>query len=559
MGAGQSIRLDRNSDGCKIPEITRNIKGLSSDSASPSDTWLIDTVNNVYYEDQKIDKIFVKYFINPKTLIDYKNSYPVINRLTMQNRQSIIETTSGMEYELRVYRDIIRPLIDYRICDNFVKYMGSGINCKYNSLFNALKKTGKLSDNEIVNNLQRTVTFMSNNMQARPSTTDDLSLAPMATYFDINAKTAEYMFILSDVVNGEKMYDYLKVRNFQIEDDLLFQFVFGCYAMYCSHMIHNDLHSNNFWVVKRDQPELVTYVYGEDRKTCSFYTKYKVLIFDFDRAYCESLGENPILGKNTDVLCMNSGQCNQLIQLKDLWKMFASLIQNHHLHGKGYKYAEIFCGSDKSKQEKFLRYMQADRDHSAFWIKYNNRQLTKTEIEFFGGYEDILFNIQKYMLQGRKLQQSTGHINECRKSMFDVKGRLVKPPNLNIDRQNYNQKLDNYNNDKRELNRMITTLKNKNSLYKKERDFYYSKYEEIKSEGEKLYKDCEDIKSKTELYKVEGQKYYDMSEKLTNELENLKLSYQQLLEQANQMKSYIDNMNKQNVLEYGDNSMDVDE
>ena len=55
MGAGQSIHLDKKSDGCKLPDIAKDIKGLDSDSASPSDTWLVTTQNNVYYDNQEID------------------------------------------------------------------------------------------------------------------------------------------------------------------------------------------------------------------------------------------------------------------------------------------------------------------------------------------------------------------------------------------------------------------------------------------------------------------------------------------------------------------------
>ena len=44
----------------------------------------------------------------------------------------------GLNYELNIYKDIIRPIVDLNICPNFVKYLASGEKCSFNDLLNIL-------------------------------------------------------------------------------------------------------------------------------------------------------------------------------------------------------------------------------------------------------------------------------------------------------------------------------------------------------------------------------------------------------------------------------------
>lgn len=104
MGSGPSIE-DHSKN-------VTDIIGLESDSASPTDTWIVTYKN----DDLKETKLFWKMF-----LIDSEPSH---------NESAIF----GLEYEIEIYRDVIYPLIDNQVCPFFVKYVADFHNVSYDAL-----------------------------------------------------------------------------------------------------------------------------------------------------------------------------------------------------------------------------------------------------------------------------------------------------------------------------------------------------------------------------------------------------------------------------------------
>ena len=173
MGAGASscTQLDQFSNGCEIHKCAIGIKGLESNSSSPSDTWILK-LENSKYEDKVINNVFVKYFIEPDTLVEPD-----------RKTQMLKNVTHGLKYELYIYKDIIRPLIDTRICPNFIKYLGSGEMCEFSSLqkilSDAVIRTPEATFprwNEPVKMandlLERNLLYMANGLKNRPSIID---------------------------------------------------------------------------------------------------------------------------------------------------------------------------------------------------------------------------------------------------------------------------------------------------------------------------------------------------------------------------------------------------
>ena len=95
--------LDENTNVCEIQDCIKKIQGFPSNSASPSDTWVVDFKKNTFYQDHKIYSGFLKIFINPISAKKFK--YPDNGLISL-------------DYELKIYRDIIRPLVDLNICTN---------------------------------------------------------------------------------------------------------------------------------------------------------------------------------------------------------------------------------------------------------------------------------------------------------------------------------------------------------------------------------------------------------------------------------------------------------
>ena len=106
---------------CKIFRYITKVNGFKSNSASPTDTWNVTFENNIISGDKLVPYGFMKIYIDPRSV----KSPPV--------------ELIALNYELSVYRDIIKPLINYNICPNFVSFISSGKGCSYDDLLNFLK------------------------------------------------------------------------------------------------------------------------------------------------------------------------------------------------------------------------------------------------------------------------------------------------------------------------------------------------------------------------------------------------------------------------------------
>ena len=116
-----SCKLERTNI-CNISNCIINIGGMAADSASPTDIWFLTFNGTTTYRGQNIRNAFLKLFV------DIDNTHVAPHTI------NTIEEINGLKYELNIYKDIIRPLVDLNICPNFVKYLASGTNCSFDNL-----------------------------------------------------------------------------------------------------------------------------------------------------------------------------------------------------------------------------------------------------------------------------------------------------------------------------------------------------------------------------------------------------------------------------------------
>ena len=131
-----SCELDK-TDICNISNCIVNIGGMASDSASPADIWFLTFNDRTTYKGEIVKNAFLKLFI------DVDNTH-----MSARLKQATQEM-NGLKYELNIYKDVIRPLVDLNICPNFVKYLASSTNCSYNNLLNFLKGKVKKTDGSL--------------------------------------------------------------------------------------------------------------------------------------------------------------------------------------------------------------------------------------------------------------------------------------------------------------------------------------------------------------------------------------------------------------------------
>ena len=273
---------------CVINKCIRQIDFLDHKSASPSLYGIVKFKRHVYYENVLLKEAFVKMYLSPKPSYD-----PDIPNLS---------DIQALSYETRVYKDIIRPLIDDNICPNFVRYLSSGQNCDPNLLAETDKLTAYLDRLEY--------------------TSEELELIGRDFTMD---------FLITRAVpdNAVTLRDF----NFHLipsnqKELIIFQIAAACYAMNTYNMTHNDLQNiGNIWVLPLPEPVDVTYHYNNQYYSFND-VQYKVLVYDFDRAYCYTLGDNPMFDDN--YLCNNYGQCNTVHPTRDFLSMMYGLI---HIKG----------------------------------------------------------------------------------------------------------------------------------------------------------------------------------------------------------------------------------
>jgi len=303
---------------CKVNNCIIQVDGMESNSASPTDTWFLTFNDETTYDGVPVKKAFLKLFIDPENTRDTLTS-------------SVIDEIKGLEYELNVYKDIIRPLIDLDICPNFVKYLGSTKNCTYTDILNFL--FGKIEDafgrkfsiTECKQRLNYNIlNCLVKKCNERPPINHNIG-HKISEILDPVKNSIRFDMLLTETKEGNvKYFDFINnviipkidtARNILWET--LFQIVAACYAMSLSKMVHNDLHSNNIFI--EDLGDEKTFLYVINDTPYILKTRYKVLIYDFDRGYVNRLGNNTLLHPNFD--CRYNKQCNHFVDNKDILKI----------------------------------------------------------------------------------------------------------------------------------------------------------------------------------------------------------------------------------------------
>jgi len=417
------INLDKNFNLCNLVEYLDIVKGLSNNSSSPTDTWIIEFKNNITFEDVPIKYGFLKIFIDTAF--------------------SVTKTPSklALNYELNIYNTIINKLVLYNICPNFLECLATGNRCSFEDLLRILKGkvynlsyTRILTDEECEKNLNRNIYFMVNEVRKRPPIQSNDSM-PIDKVIDYSKWPYKYNMILLENMEGNITLNKWLFRHSMDRDhtefyNILFQVAVACYAMSLSKMVHNDLHSNNIFIKDLGIDTYFLYNINDTKKVIR--TRYQALIYDFDRAYQETLGDNEILKAHS--ICNKGSQCNIFVENKDIIKIMCyvynmvdkkyikdniiKIVSKETTNGSLLKNTyDITIEKDGvKKKECFLQYIDDDG------LK------TAVPLEWYNNYNDTLNVVQKigselpnYVVE---LVNSANKVFNCNKDFFNEDGTL---------------------------------------------------------------------------------------------------------------------------------------
>jgi hypothetical protein len=327
----------------------------------------------------------------------------------------------GLNYETKVYRDIITPIVNYDICPNFIRSLGSGTMCTYDNLYDMLygKYEKKSSPEKIRKKLKRSITNNILSYDLSNINFDETSKYENIDKYDFD--NLQFDINLTETYdNVNNFHDILRKSDIQERNiyNIIFQIFVACYTMSLTKMTHNDLHSGNIMVRTLDKPRIL--VYFINKRKYVLKVKYFVHIYDFDRSYVKRLGDN----KSLDMYDVYS-QDNVFIENKDMMKILCSI----------YKYTgnKSYLRNLTNNENDIKRLISIYEEGCNFQVEKN----VPVKRSFFKNYnsaEDILYNLAENLpdIKIEKIEDIKDSVYICDKELFNNDGSIIKENVLSL-------------------------------------------------------------------------------------------------------------------------------
>lgn len=279
MGVQQSCQLDRMSDLCDMHTCISKIKGRASDAGSQTETWIATLKPGTTYEGIECTHAFMKIGINPASI-------PVLE----QKKAAI-----GLMYELQVYNQLVTPILDAYICPHFLRSYLVSYNCRHADLVHALAAGLDVSRSRAKQHLDRGLSYLQDGLQGRPAVHEPLDGSRYAR----PSSNLRFMVLTTEYTDVQTYADWLKLpHSTQTTLAVLLQIVVGLHTMALSKLMHNDLRGGNIFVQTLAEPQTFFYTIQGLGQPVRVTTRYKAMIYDFNKATSQSLGENAMFTRS---------------------------------------------------------------------------------------------------------------------------------------------------------------------------------------------------------------------------------------------------------------------
>lgn len=348
---------------CKKKKITavRNVRGLSANSCSPSDQWVLQANTSLGRK-----KLFMKVFMH----------------VDRRMHDDVQKACRALEYERQVYENILPrtqntyfPIFwkaETRISfDDMLDFLTGRVMVKGRAL------TRSELDARLLRNLKYMFTY-DTNRPCLQSSQLVLSKDDLDTYAFLRKVRLQYILLESFPPNFQTLYHMLSSKRLQNEREfwtVMHQTTCAIEVLDRARLQHNDLHYDNIVLHKKK----CVYYRKNRRYTCP----YKVFIFDFDRAFHADLGENSI---NDDYFEENYGIFNEFTSLSDyvyLVQCISAIMGNTGI-------LRMLCTSAEKHDEVeslFTTFVESEQS------TYRLPNLTR----LFCDFDHLVHNMERYM------------------------------------------------------------------------------------------------------------------------------------------------------------------
>jgi len=423
---------------CNMKKDVKNVQALKSNSASPTDTWLVNfnkklTFIPTGYPGVRLpcNSAFIKMFINPKDIKSLLKPFVtswVIDADALENK---VHQAAGLFYELHFYRLITNPLVFSTVCPYFVTCYDTSLDCTFNQMTSLvdgkLNSTMFMSDEQLVRNMARNASFMLGLTKGkRPSLADNVKATRLA-----DVSRAHYCCIMNESMKDIPTLDvWLKSKTQPEVFGVLFQVAIACYALFLSKAIHNDLHSGNIYVKEADPVVPVIYEVGD--RIYKFIPKWVPYLYDFDRSYAVRMGDNEI---NDQYYCDGYSQCNDIGAggNKDFIKCCCYIAHDFKSSAKNTpittKIESAICKTARSSRTAFREVISDDM----CWLRTADRISSFSNAWFTQNFKSITNIIPELFLLSNFASQTVdlstvleANVHSLRPSLFNDDGVVQK-------------------------------------------------------------------------------------------------------------------------------------
>lgn len=200
----------------------------------------------------------------------------------------------GLDYEAKAYEYITKEIIEKDISPNFIPFIAFA-KCYVRDIITSLEE--KMIKDDFIEELKEYLEEDSN-----------AQLNILVTARKQNLITLRNFTEMSDKLPTEELAS------------IVFQGLYSLMVMEHFQITHNDFHLRNIMVQVLDQPVCLNFM-----DTTTFKTKYILKIFDWDRCFIKSLGENPMLKRNNSII---THQINKFRKNQDYYQFICFLKDN---------------------------------------------------------------------------------------------------------------------------------------------------------------------------------------------------------------------------------------
>ncbi len=435
--------LNELTDACTLHACVKMMNGTPSVYGDTSERWFIYFKNETKYNGESIKGALVKWWIDPSTIDDHSKSTLIGDPMKgISEPQISLTNFLALNYEMDMYRYIIKPLTDYNVCPNLPTLLVTSKGCHINNFARIMMNSDpKMSLEAIKYVIKLSVTLMANGTPH-----DGLwgfnewerEFAEKKGYFskEKNVQVKSY-WRYNMIVFKEDLFDNLVTKPLSkvwgdvmyedIESPIIFQIVTACYAMSAAGIVHiRPLDECVRLTDTLNTPVHIHYVYGDTLYTVK--TLQRVFYCGFHWSFSIALGDNPLFSNSESMKIHNDFIPNKgiIICLGIIAKVWIDY--NGTMTDMIY---DILCPNEKAKT--YLKENVKTQYWDSTLTKLNGEPLGKDDYSMFRTMDEMLKKAATYSpyvktKSAKNLPKeflSQPNVYVCNPSMFE-RGRLKK-------------------------------------------------------------------------------------------------------------------------------------